>query len=394
MAKASIRSADGENLPLTDCLASGDFTAFLDALASALAGERAASGFAPDLLYVGATGGVREAVETGQITPEQVVAFRSALVRAFGGGVATHRVQFEVLSGEQEATWELEAAQIIWGGSSNSCFPSPSSAAADSEANQKSESESDAAGTSTPTPATTTTIGLFSGGGQSVQLGRPGFAPLSWPFSTMRDELEEKKGALADAWLDPDKWDRFEASLSSLVKRAAEQQPGLFAGCFVCTAMNHRAALYSEFAERPIRAAEAVAILRASLPQFRNGVGPLLDERTAYGDAHAKAELRRVGGAAAAAAAGSGGGAGYPLERITAMHTFRLCTILEQLSEADAQLFFAKCGEDAGGGKLECEWTLGAFVEEAAKAAQTAGCVGTGTQEPQGEGKEGGEDMG
>ena len=44
-------------------------------------------------------------------------------------------------------------------------------------------------------------IGLFSGGGKSMQLGRRGEAQ-SFPFSTFPAYLEERQGAAADAWLE------------------------------------------------------------------------------------------------------------------------------------------------------------------------------------------------
>ena len=56
------------------------------------------------------------------------------------------------------------------------------------------------------------------------------------------------------------------------------------------------------------------------------------------------------------------------------MHAFRLMTVLELMFEDDTELFFAMDGVDGGGGKIECEWTVGAMVREAeersARAAQ------------------------
>lgn len=91
-------------------------------------------------------------------------------------------VKFAVLTGEQEATWEFEAAQLIWGSKALAMFPAAAESAPE--------------------------VGLFSGGGKSMQLGRRGSA-LSFPFSTFPAELEERQGAAPDAWLDPAKWDRF-----------------------------------------------------------------------------------------------------------------------------------------------------------------------------------------
>lgn len=93
-------------------------------------------------------------------------------------------VKFAVLEGAQEATWEYDAAQLIWGADASKMFPAAA-----------------AFGDTAPE------IGLFSGGGKSMQLGRRG-AALSFPFSTFPAELEERKGAAPDAWLDPVKWDR------------------------------------------------------------------------------------------------------------------------------------------------------------------------------------------
>jgi hypothetical protein len=47
------------------------------------------------------------------------------------------------------------------------------------------------------------------------------------------------------------------------------------------------------------------------------------------------------------------------------MHAFRLMTVLELMFEDDTELFFAMDGVDGGGGKIECEWTVGAMVREA-----------------------------
>ena len=67
--------------------------------------------------------------------------------------------------------------------------------------------------------------------------------------------------------------------------------------------------MYSGISERPITAGAAVAVLRASLPQFIGRKGALYDKMMAT---HTW-------------------GSSYPLERITAMHTFRLMTVLEAM---------------------------------------------------------------
>lgn len=126
------------------------------------------------------------------------------------------------------------------------------------------------------------------------------------------------------------------------VQEAAAGLPdGRFTGCFVGTAMNHRAAKHSGFAGVPITAAAAVAALRASLPQFRSLQGEVYERM--MGDAKP--------------------GSSYPLARITAMHTFRLATVLEAMFAPESQFFFARNGLDAAGSEIDCEWTVGAFAQ-------------------------------
>ena len=65
------------------------------------------------------------------------------------------------------------------------------------------------------------------------------------------------------------------------IEKEAAQQPAPFDGCFVGTAMNHRAAMFTEIAERPITAAAAVTALRAGLAQFRARSGELYERMMA-----------------------------------------------------------------------------------------------------------------
>ena len=176
-----------------------------------------------------------------------------------------------------------------------------------------------------------------------MQLGRQGSA-ISFPFSTFPVELEERQGAAPDAWLDPVKWDRFANELVAKVQKTAAGHEQ-FEGCFVGTAMNHRAAKYTEIAEMPITAAAAAKALRGALAQYRSQDGELYDRMMV------KAKPS------------------YPLARITAMHTYRLATVLELMFAPDAQFYFAAHGVDASGGKIDCEWTVGAFADNAAAAA-------------------------
>jgi hypothetical protein len=314
-AKLSVRNAEGGNFPLTEAFANNTTELFVSQLQRALAALDG-GGFRPELLFVGATGGVRAAIRDGVVAEEQVAAFSTALHEVFDATIRV--VNFEVLDGTLEARWELDAAQVIWGGKN------------------------------APGGGDGGSIGLFSGGGQSMQLGRPQEEPLSFPFSTMFPEFEERSGASPDAWLDADAWKRYEDTLVAKVAEEHSKRP-LLEGSYVGTAMNHRAAMHSGIAGRALSCREAVSVLRTTLPQFRTKSGPLYDKMMA----------ERKGGAAHSK---------YPLERITALHTLRLVTTLEMLFSPDAQFFFAKNGLGPDGNVLDCEWTLGAFLEEVEKS--------------------------
>mgnify|MGYP006879327737 CR=1 FL=1 len=105
-----MKHADGGNLPVTDCLiGTGDFAEFIDQLSQVLSRQHSSDGVTPDILFVGATGGVRAALKDGKITEARLDAFRAALVRAFEGQMRV--VRCEVVTGGQAAEWRLEAAQ-------------------------------------------------------------------------------------------------------------------------------------------------------------------------------------------------------------------------------------------------------------------------------------------
>lgn len=63
----------------------------------------------PPSVVVGATGGLRKALDAGEVTPGGVDAFRVTLGRCFGKG----RAQLVELSGEQEALLELLAVRYL-----------------------------------------------------------------------------------------------------------------------------------------------------------------------------------------------------------------------------------------------------------------------------------------
>ena len=65
---------------------------------------------------------------------------------------------------------------------------------------------------------------------------------------------------------------------------------------------------------------------------------------------------------------------GFNVARVTAMHICRLLRVLERLFAPGARLYAPntrKCA-DAAGRRLDCEWTLGAFVSEHAALKASA----------------------
>ena len=92
----------------------------------------------PVVVYVGATGGLREQLQLGIVTNEDVEYLRAQLVNQIP------QLVLAVVSGEQEASWELSAAHAIYQPLAGIMFPS----------------------ISPPVE-----FGLFSGGGSSMQGG-------------------------------------------------------------------------------------------------------------------------------------------------------------------------------------------------------------------------------
>ena len=289
----------------------------------------------PVLLFIGATGGVRDAITSGALAASTIEAFTAMLEAAFAE--TCPRVKFVVLPGAQEAMWELSAARAIWGAQANIMFAPPTGA-----------TSSQTAASVAPTRRLSriqesqiedASFGLFSGGGQSMQVGVHGSPPLSFPFSTWWPAIDEAKGASTEAWRDPAKWGAWEADLLATIASEKEKLPMLLGGCFVLTSMNERAADAAGLSETPIHAAEAVSRLRATLALFLTGDG------AAYENYLAARRLYK-----------------YNVARVTAMHLCRLAHVLEKLFEADARLYAPQSGSNRA---IQCEWSVGAFVEEA-----------------------------
>ena len=303
-AKLSVRSQGNKNFTLTNVLIEGTYIPFINQLKSTL--EENNISLTQDLLYIGATGGVREAVENGTVTNANVEAFREAITTTFS---TIKTVKFAVLDAvEEEARWELDAVQLIWGGSDSiEMFPLGLGG---------------------------NSIGLFSGGGKSMQLAVADQPPRSFPFSTFVSEFEGEGNE--EIWLDAKAWERYTATMEQNIQAEMLNHATKFKGNFVFTAMNHRAAMYSNFAERPILVGEAIEMLRAALLEFREGKGDIFEKM-----------MSNRGSASST----------YPLRRIASLHTFRLLSCLEQMFDVDSQLYFARKGKSG----LECEWTLGCF---------------------------------
>ena len=92
-------------------------------------------------------GGLREALADGRVTEETLARFRSALSDTFA---TVPRLQLCLLTGEQEGSWEREAAHTVWGRDVSTMFPAGDDAAGDADE--------------------VSAFGLFSGGGQSMQV--------------------------------------------------------------------------------------------------------------------------------------------------------------------------------------------------------------------------------
>ncbi len=274
----------------------------------------------PSLLFVGATGGLREALADGSVDLATVDGFSRALRERFSASIPA--VRFACLTGEQEAKWELEAARTIWRPEAESMFPS--------------SSPDDGAAPAASSAASS--FGVFSGGGQSMQVGMEDGVLLSWPFSTWCDALDEKKGAAAEAWREGTAWGAWEASLLDRIALERTRAVAPLDGAFLLTAMNQVACVAAGIAERPIRAAAAIAALRSALTQFRRGEGEACAAFLA-----ARAHYK------------------YNVARVTAMHLCRLAHALEQLFAPEARLYAA----DPKRAPLHCEWALGAFMHGA-----------------------------
>ena len=266
---------------------------------------------APSMLIIGATGGMREALATGTVSRAAIGAVQQRLEASFGSTIG--RVRFTCLSGEQEATWELRAAQELWGGQAERMFGAAPKASARE-------------------------LGLLSGGGQSMQLGVPGQPPCSWPFSTWHAALNNDEPG-SDAWRQSAAWQEWEAKLLVDVdyEFSVTRKRKRIHGRFVLISMNQVAAAAAGFVEEAVSAEEAVAKLRDALRRFVAAEG---EEVAAFLEARKHYK--------------------YNVARVTAMHLCRLAHVLERLFEPQARLF----APDPKMYDLHCEWPLGAFMEE------------------------------
>ena len=141
--RSKLKLPTGGNFKLTDIFI-GDPTArdqriavFGSALVAEIDEATPTTG-QPLVVYVGATGGLREQLELGTVTNEDVEYLRAQLVNQIP------QLVLAVVSGEQEASWELSAAHAIYQPLAGTMFPS----------------------ISPPVE-----FGLFSGGGSSMQGG-------------------------------------------------------------------------------------------------------------------------------------------------------------------------------------------------------------------------------
>ena len=335
--RSKLKLPQGGNFKITDCfklfeghcMIAESTATFADALVAEI-NDAASSGIpSPGIVFVGATGGLRNMLDDGRLKQTQVSEFKSLLLARLAQS-GEHEAKFAVITGEQESTWELAAANLIYGHLRQSMFPRAP-------------------------PRERDRFGLFSGGGSSMQAQEARGAPLSFPFSTWcGPEMDEALGAAADAWKDADKWGRWEAELLARIELAkASLVHGQLGGCFVLTAMNHVAATASGFAERPICADEAIDRLGTALEQFRRGSGEPFESFVAgalsvHPTVHAWYSSQPA----------------EHLARVGAMHMRRLQLVLQHLF-APQSMLFAPPGTLGSSARLDCEWTLELFAREA-----------------------------
>ena len=114
---ASCRLRPGEygNLPLGDALMKECFVEeFLPLLKKELLALGWAAGRADAAVFIGATGGVRRLLQSGDVTAALLAEFEAALAGALGLAGASGRLTFAVLSGDDEARYEFAATRAIF----------------------------------------------------------------------------------------------------------------------------------------------------------------------------------------------------------------------------------------------------------------------------------------
>ena len=336
--RSKLKVPAGGNFKITDAFEVHDVapsaSVFADAISVELDDAKDAGIDAPGIVVVGATGGLRNMLHDGRVTTSQLLEYKALLLS--GLRPSSRRVtKFEVISGEQEAAWELRAANIIFGPKVRQMFPGASKRARRG-------------------------FGLFSGGGSSVQVQAGSGPPLSYPLSTWcGPEMDEALGATLDAWRQPETWARWELALLAKIEEAkASLQGRRFDGCFVLTAMNHVAASAAGFAETPIQASEAICRLDAALDQFRAAVdfeGAAEPCKSFVGGRHSMHPT---------VSAWYSSQSPHHLARVGALHICRLRHALCHLFEPGAMLF-APPATESSGDHLDCEWTLQCFALEA-----------------------------
>lgn len=305
----------------------------------------------PKSILVGATGGMRKAVESGELKKEHLPSsaeFSEHLQKTedfdeIGLNEHLDAFNFIMLTGEQEGQLELQAARAIWGKDFFTMFPG----------------EGDAAGVDAAEASLQ--LGLFSAGGQSMQVSQRNGEPLSLSLSIYWDALEERSEDRSD-WDDwrpqgpeaqePAAWRAWEEGLVAsvnkereglvkrgIISRSSDNAQGGYAlldGCYVLTLMNAVAAHAAGIIAVPIRASEVIQKCRDAIGRFKRKEG----------DAYAAFLKERSY-------------VKWNLARVATMHMCRLAHVLERLFAPTARLYAPKVPKES----VMCEWTLGAFIE-------------------------------
>ena len=242
--KHKLLTADGTDIALGPALSSGQIQPFVASVWADISNDSLNQAGAPVSVLVGATGGVRSLVDSGEVSDADLQAFSSHLRSVCGDGAS-----FCVLSGEDEAGSELVAARLLF--------------------HQVMQAEG------------VNNFGLVSGGGMSCQ--------FAWVDADGADQIKcvrlntfAANEILTTKGLE-DGSPEVEANFAAVMAEAA--LPGPLSGVFVASAVQHTVAVVGGWAERFVTAHEIRPNLDVVISQLKAGEGAAWDAtKEKYGD--------------------------------------------------------------------------------------------------------------